>query len=406
MIRARGTGLPRRRRRVLIVVENLPVPFDRRVWQEACTLRDADYDVSVICPTAAHATARFERLEGIDVHRHPLPGEGNGLLGYLAEYGAALWWEWLLAWKVFRRTRFDVIHACNPPDLIWLVAAPFHWLFGTKFVFDHHDLSPELYEAKFGRQGAVCRMLQLLERCTFRLADISIATNQSYRSVATTRGGMDPRRVFVVRSGPSRARLRDVPPVPSLRAGRCFLAAYVGVMGGQEGLDLLLGAVRHIVYRRQRTDVQFVLVGDGPEAPRLRTLARDHDVAEFVTFPGRVSDDELLQIVCTADVCVASDPWNPLNDRSTMNKTLEYMALGKPIVQFDLTEGRVSAGAAALYAKPNDVTDFGDKVLLLLDHPELRAEMGRIGRARIENEFEWKFEAPKLVSAYASLWAQ
>ena len=400
---ARAAGAPRARR-VLIIVENLPVPFDRRVWQEASALRDAGYDVSVISPTGFNATARFERIDGIDVYRHPLPREGNGLLGYVAEYGAALWWESVLAWRIFRRKRFDVIHACNPPDLIWLVAAPFRWLFGTKFVFDHHDLSPELYEAKFGRQGPMHRILRLLERCTFRLADMSIATNESYRTIASTRGGMDPRTVFVVRSGPSLARLRQVPAVPELRQGRRFLVAYVGVMGGQEGLDLLLGAVRHIVYERGRRDTHFVLVGDGPEAPRLRRLVHEYEVADFVTFTGRVSDTRLLEVLCTADACVASDPWNPLNDRSTMNKIVEYMALGKPIVQFDLTEGRVSAGEASLYAKPNDEVDLGEKILMLLDDPLLRERMGRIGRARIENHLEWKYEAPKLLDAYASLW--
>ena len=393
-------------RRVVIIVENLPIPFDRRPWQEACALRDAGYGVSIISPTGINATARFERIDGIDVHRHPLPREGNGFVGYLAEYGVALWWESVLAWRIFRRQRFDVIHACNPPDLIWLVAAPFRWLFGTKFVFDHHDLGPELYEAKFGRQDALHRVLKLLERCTFRLADISIATNESYRGIATTRGGMDPACVFVVRSGASLARLRPVPAVPELRHGRRFLVAYVGVMGGQEGLDLLLSAVRHIVYERGRGDIHFVLVGDGPEAARLRTLAGEYGVADFVTFTGRVNDARLLEVLCTADVCVASDPLNPLNDRSTMNKIHDYMALGKPIVQFDLVEGRVSAGAASLYAKPNDDADFGEKILLLLADPDLREEMGRIGRARIENELEWKYEAPKLIAAYRSLWTR
>ncbi len=392
-------------RRVLIIVENLPVPFDRRVWQEATTLRDAGYQVTVISPTGKGFEARDEVIDGIQVYRHPLPVEGAGALGYALEYGSALFWELRLSLKAARRQGFDVIHACNPPDLIFLVALVFK-LFGKRFVFDHHDINPELYEAKFGRRDVFYRLMLALERWTFRSADISIATNESYRKIAIERGGMAPEKVFVVRSGPNLERLQRRPPVPALRRGRRYLVGYVGVMGKQEGIDLLLRAVRHIVHEQGRDDVHFGLVGGGTELEAMREYARELGVQDYVTFTGRVPDDELLDMLNTADVCVNPDLVNDMNDKSTMNKIMEYMALGKPIVQFEMTEGRFSAQEASLYAKPNDEQDLAAKLLDLLDDPERRARMGKIGRERVERVLEWRYEAPKLLQAYDHLFAE
>lgn len=388
-----------RGRRVLIIVENLPCPFDRRVMQEARTLQGAGYQVSIICPKAPGYEKGFERVEGIDIHRHWLPREADGVLGYALEYSCALLMEFLLSLKVLFGRGFDVIHACNPPDTIFLIGG-FYKLFGKKFVFDHHDINPELYEAKFGRRDFGQKLLLALERLTFRTADMVISTNESYRHIALTRGGVNPAGVFVVRSGPDLTRLKQVPPNPSLRNGRRYLVGYVGVMGKQEGIDLLLQAVEHIVKRLGRTDIQFGLVGGGTELPAMRELARELGVADFVTFTGRVPDAQLLEMLNTADVCVNPDRANAMNDRSTMNKVMEYMALGKPLVQFDLTEGRVSAGEASRYARPNDVADLAHQLVALLDDAPARERMGAIGRDRIEHVLSWQHEAPRLLAAY------
>jgi glycosyltransferase involved in cell wall biosynthesis len=394
-----------RGRKVLILVENLPSPFDRRVWQEANALKDAGYQVSIICPTGKGYEKRYEEIDGIAIHRYRLPVEAEGAKGYAIEYSAALFHTFRLAWKVLFTRGFDAIHACNPPDLFFLIGG-FFKLFGKKFVFDHHDINPELYEAKFGRRDFFWKLMVALERWTFRTADVSIATNESYRRIAIERGGMDPRRVFVVRSGPSLERLKIVPPVQSLKRGRSHLVGYVGVMGRQEGIDLLLKAARAIVYDHGRTDVHFGLVGGGTSLEEMKALAAELGVADYVTFTGRVPDAELLAMLNTADVCVNPDIANDMNDKSTMNKIMEYMALGKPIVQFDLTEGRFSAQEASLYARRNDPADMAAKILELLDDPARRARMGELGRRRVENELEWRYEVPKLLAAYESLWPE
>lgn len=390
-------------RRVLILVENLPVPFDRRVWQEANALHDAGFAVAVICPTGPGNERRFEVIDGIEVYRYRLPVEAARAAGYLLEYAVALASSFVLALRLFLTRGFDVIHACNPPDLLFLIAAVFK-PFGCKFVFDHHDLNPELFEAKFGRRGPLYRLLLWLERCTFRLADVAIATNESYRDVAIGRGGVDPERVFIVRSGPSLERLKLLAPEARFKHGRRYLVGYVGVMGPQEGIDLLLRAVQRIVNVHARRDVHFGLVGGGSSLAAMRTLAEQLGVAGYVTFTGRVSDAEMLALLNSADVCVNPDVANDLNDRSSMNKVVEYMALGKPIVQFDLTEGRRSAQQASLYAKRNDVADLAAKIIALIDEPRQRAAMAAFGRARVLTQLEWRHEVPHLLAAYAALW--
>jgi glycosyltransferase involved in cell wall biosynthesis len=391
-------------KRVLILVENLPSPFDRRVWQEATALRDAGYVVSIICPTGKGYESRYEEIDGIAIHRYKLPMEAEGAVGYALEYSAALFWTFLLSWKVLFTRGFDAIHACNPPDLFFLIGG-FFKLLGKKFVFDHHDINPELYEAKFGRRDFFWQLMVWLEHLTFRTANVSIATNESYRRIAISRGGMDPDRVFVVRSGPSLERLKVVPPVPELKRGREHLVGYVGVMGKQEGIDLLLQAVEAIVKEHGRHDIQFGLVGGGTSLEEMKAYAAELGVADYVTFTGRVPDADLLAMLNTADVCVNPDIANDMNDKSTMNKIMEYMALGKPIVQFDLAEGRFSAQDASLYAYRNDPGDLAAKILELVDDPERRQAMGAFGRARVENELEWRYEVPKLLAAYDKVFA-
>jgi len=393
-----------RPRRILIIVENLPCPFDRRVWQEARTLAANGYRVAIICPKGKGYDRSFEQIEAIEIYRHSLPVEADNWRGYALEYLWAFGAQMFLSLRVLLRGGFDVVHACNPPDTIFLVGA-FYKLFGKKFVFDHHDINPELYEAKFGRRDVFYRLMLALERWTFRTADVSLATNESYRSIAVGRGGMPPEKVFVVRSGPDLRRLTIQPPQPALRRGRQFLVGYVGVMGRQEGIDLLLEAVRHLVHDLRRTDIQFGLVGGGTELEALRARARELRVEDYVTFTGRVPDDEMLAMLNTADVCVNPDVANEMNDKSTMNKIMEYMALGKPIVQFDLTEGRFSAQEASLYARRNDPIDLAVQLIVLLGDPALRAQMGAIGARRVASELSWDHEAPKLLAAYEAVFA-
>ena len=392
-------------KKVLFLVENLPSPFDRRVWQEACALRDAGYTVSIICPTGRGCEKHFEAIDGIHIWRYDLPMEAEGALGYAVEYAVALGWTFALSLRIFFTRGFDVIHACNPPDLFFLVGG-FFKLFGRKFVFDHHDANPELYEAKFGRRDFFYRAMLALERLTFRTADVSLATNNSYRRIAIERGGMAPERVYVVRSGPSLERLKNVPPQEGLKKGRRFLVGYVGVMGKQEGIHLLLEAVQHIVYDLRRSDIQFGLVGGGTSLEEMKRLAKTLRVEEFVTFTGRVPDGEMLAMLSTAEVCVNPDVANEMNDISTMNKIMEYMALGKPVVQFDLAEGRFSAREASLYARRNDPVDLAKKIVELIDDPRRRAVMGAYGRKRVLEELEWRYEVPKLLAAYDALWAR
>ena len=391
-------------KRILIIVENLPVPFDKRVWNEANALTRAGYKVSVISPVGKGAEKRHEEIDGISVYRHPLPPEGNGALGYLVEYSAALFWELLLTLRIFLTRGFDAIHACNPPDTIFLIGLLFK-LFRKKFVFDHHDINPELFIAKFGRKGMLYRLIVLLERFTFRTADISIATNESYKEIAVTRGHMDPSRVFIVRSGPNLKRFRPVPPQERLKEGRRHLVGYVGVMGKQEGLNYLLDAVKVIVETRGRQDILFVVIGGGTEFEEIRKYAATLGVEPYVRFTGRIPDAELIAYLSTASVCVNPDVANEMNDKSTMNKIMEYMALGRPIVQFDLTEGRRSALEASLYARKNDAVDFADRILELLDDPARSEAMGKYGKERVENCLAWEFSERVLLDAYAALFA-
>jgi len=391
--------------RVLILVENLPSPFDRRVWQEATTLHDNGYIVSIICPTGKGYEKEYEVIEGIHIHRYHLPFEAEGAKGYLIEYSLALFHTFRLAWKVQLTQGFDVIHACNPPDLLFLIGGFFKLFMRKKFLFDHHDINPELYEAKFGRRDFFYKLLVLFERWTFKTAEVSIATNESYKRIAIERGGMDPTKVFVVRSGPKLDRLRILPPNEDLKQGRQYLVGYVGVMGAQEGIDLLLQAASYLIKDLGRSDIHFGLVGGGTSLEDMKQMAADLGIADYVTFTGRVSDQDLLEMLNTADVCVNPDVANEMNDKSTMNKIMEYMALGKPIVQFDLVEGRVSAQDASLYANKNDPVDMAFKIMQLLDDSELRRRMGEFGRNRVKNELEWQYEAPKLLAAYDAIFA-
>jgi len=388
--------------KVLILVENLSVPFDRRVWQEARTLAANGWRVSVVCPRMVDRRP-FDWLEGVAIYRYPLPFTARRAPGYLIEYPWAMFMSFLYACWVFVRRGFRVIHACNPPDLFFLVAWPFK-LFGVKFLFDQHDLCPETFLSKFENRGrALLRWLYRLEKCTYRTANAVIATNESYKRVAVERGGVPAERVFVVRSAPDLARFVPTLPNPALKKGKTHLVAYLGTMGQQDGVDYLLRSIRVIRHQWKRTDIQFTLMGGGENLASMRRLATDLDLDDVVEFTGRVPNETVCETLSTADVCVAPDPVNPLNDKSTMNKILEYMAMSRPIVSYRLTESAFSAGEAAVYAADNDETDFARKITDLLDDPARRERMGQAGFARLKSELSWEHSTRHLLACYDSL---
>ncbi len=385
-------------RKILIIVENLPVPFDTRVWQEATTLAANGYTVSVICPVGKGYMAKEETLDGVHIFRHPLPPEGNGAIGYFREYGSALREELRLAKKIYREIGFDVIHGCNPPDDIYMVAS-FFKKYGVKYVFDHHDICPELFEAKFGStKGLLYKSQVWLERQTYKHCTFAFVTNESYRRIAIERDRMPPERVIVLRSGPKLERLRQLPPDPSIRRGYPYMVGYLGVIGQQEGVEYILQAAQYI--KERENNVFWGIVGGGPHLEAMKKQAHAMGLDDCVEFTGRVPDEQMLRYLNTADVCVNSDTYNAMNDKSTMNKVLEYMALGKPIVQFDLTEGRYSAQEASLYSKRNDAVDMAEKIRQLLADPELRERMGRYGHERIVNELSWDNTSKALLEGY------
>jgi len=387
------------KRRVLIIVENQPAPIDRRVWREATSLRDSGYDVTVLCPKYGTCTRGYEVVEGIRIYRHPMPVEGRSAISYLFEYGCAFVFEFLYTLWIFLRHGFDVIQGCNPPDNIFLVALPFK-IFGVKYIFDHHDANPELYISKYGREGAPYKILLALEKLCYRWSDVVMVTNASYRNMAITRGRVAPENVFIVRNGPDLRTFKPVPPNPERKHGKRYLVGYVGNMNFQDGLDILLEIAKH-VKTMGREDVQFTCVGKGPELKTLRQMVVDMGLADTVEFTGRISDEELIEVLSTADVCVNPDRPTEMNDVSTMIKIMEYMALGKPIVQFDLKEGKFSAQGASLYAKKDGGTkDFAEKIIWLLDQPEERRRMGEIGMKRVYEELAWQYSISNLLAAY------
>ena len=386
-------------RKVLIIVENESVPFDTRVWKEALSLHDDGYEVTVLCPKGKGAEKGHEIISGVHIYRHPMPKGGTTPLSYLIEYAAALFWEFLYSIWIYLRRGFKVIQGCNPPDDIAFVALPFK-LLGVKYIFDHHDANPELYQSKFEKSGFIYKMQLLLEKITYRFSDVVMATNTSYRELALSRGGVHPDKVFVVRNGPDLRTFKPTTPIPALKYGKPYLVGYVGTMSIQEGLDILLDVADHI---RQlgRRDVHFTCVGSGPSLAALRKMAAERNLGEMVNFTGRVPDQQLLEILSTADVCVNPDRPCRMNDISTMIKIMEYMALGKPIVQFDLKEGRFSAREASLYAdNQNMVPDFADKILWLLDHPDESKKMGEFGKRRVQTELSWDYSVRNLLAAY------
>ena len=397
----------RRRRRVLIIVQNLPVPFDRRVWLEATTLTAAGYAVSVICPKMKGWTAGHEVIEGVEILRYRLPIEAEGALGFVAEFAWCFAMTTLLSLRVAALGRgFDVLHACNPPETYWLLGA-FWRLFGKGFLFDHHDLSPEMFAAKFGRdRGALHRALLFLERMTFRVAQVVITTNESHKAIAMTRGSKRPDRIHIVRSGPDLARFKLCPRATQRWShGRRFLIAYLGEICKQDGVDHLVRAMKLLRDEFGRDDVHCVFMGGGPHQPAVARYATEIGVSECCTFTGRVSDEMLCEVLSSADIGVDPDPKTPWSDKSTMNKVVEYMFFGLPVVAYDLHETRVSAGEAGLYAAANDERALARAICGLLDDAPARSRMASVGWARVREQLAWNHSIPALLAAYEQAFA-
>jgi glycosyltransferase involved in cell wall biosynthesis len=389
-----------RRPTVVFLIGNQALPRDRRVWQECRSVQAFGCRVIAISRTGTlpGTESSYDVVEGIPIHRYPMTRSGGGVAAYGREFAAALWQSARLLRRVSRQTRVDVVHAGNPPDFLVLAGLPLKRS-GTRLIFDHHDLSPELYAARTGRRGgAVDRALRALERLSFRAADLVIATNETYRRVAIERGAKDPDDVVVVRNGPDLTRFHAVAPDPSLKHGKPFLLAYAGVMGRQDGLGHALRALAAL--HRRRRDWHAVLAGQGEVLPAMRGLARERGIEDAVTFTGWIPNEGVLEVLSTADVCLAPDPPSPANDASTMIKIMEYMALARPVVSFDLPESRVSAGAAARFARGDDVEDFARHIAELLDDPAERARLGDAGRRRVTEALSWQHSERALRRAY------
>jgi glycosyltransferase involved in cell wall biosynthesis len=399
-----STTGPVRRPRVMIISQNLPVPFDRRVWLECRALTGEGYHVSVVCPQGK-GEARRAVLEGVTLLRYRPYAPGGSGLSFVVEYlYSFLATAWLVLRARLRDGRFDVLQACNPPDIFWPIARWLRWWDRTRFVFDHHDLCPELYESRFLAGGRLpLRGLLALEKATFRTADHIISTNASYAEIARRRGGRGPDDVTIVRTGPDPLRLRRVAPSPTERRGQAHLVAYIGVMGPQDGVDLAVRAAAYIVHTMGRDDIAFTFMGAGDCYDQLIALRDKVGLRDFLELPGRVPDSTVVDVLSTADVGLSPDPKNPLNDLSTMNKTLEYMAFGLPVVAFDLKETRVSAGDAGVYVADGDVDSYARAIVGLIDDESTRVAMGRIGRARIVRELGWPHQQATYVSVYDKL---
>jgi glycosyltransferase involved in cell wall biosynthesis len=386
--------------RVLIISENAPVPADRRVWNEARTLTAAGWEVSIVCPMGdGRDDAPSERREGIDIHRFPLAPASGGALSYAREYGQAMWRMRRLIRRLARDRQFDIVHSCNPPDFLLLAARSLRSR-GTRFVFDHHDLVPELYRSRFeGGSRWLYRVAVALEQVAFRMADVVIATNESYRRIAIERGHMATEDVFVVRNGPDLSRFSPAAGDDTLKQGKAHLIAYLGIMGPQDGVDHAVRALARV--HRERTDWRAIFIGEGDVLEDMRALACDLGIAGHLEFAGWRGDEDIRRILSTADVCIAPDPPSPLNDVSTMIKIAEYLAMGRAVVSYPLTESRVSAGDAAVYADAADPDSLGAQISELLDDPERRARLGRLGRQRVEDLLCWERSEPELLAAYA-----
>lgn len=390
------------KKHVLFILENSTVPPDARVWSEARAVREMGYEVTVISPKRQWAPKKYELLEGIEIYRHPCVNDIDTKVGFFIEYFNALFWEIFLSLKVFLKKPFHVIHGANPPDHIFIIAL-FYRVFGIRYIFDHHDLTPENYIAIFERADFLHRILLFMEKMSFRFADIIISTNESYRRIAQQRGKKNKDQVFVVRNGPDLSRYQFLPPNEKWREGFDYLVAYLGVIGKQEGIDNLLRSIHYLVYEKHVTNIKFIIVGTGPNQVQMAKMSEDMELSRYVHFTGFVPYEALYEILSTADLCVNPEFRNPFTDKSTMIKIMDYMVFGKPIVQYITTEGKVTAGEAAKYVYNNDEIEFAESMVDLLNKPDLRKKMGEIAKYRVKHKLNWNIQKHNLKKAYRHL---
>jgi glycosyltransferase involved in cell wall biosynthesis len=389
---------------ILLVIENEAVPFDRRMWNIAQALREFGTEVSVICPIFGKDCEKEIVLDGVSIYRYKNSFADGSVTGYIREYATAFVKTFYLFHKLLvRGKRIHIVHVANPPDIFWPLAV-YVRLFGIKFIFDEHDLSPETYISKFGEEdtggGLLLTLQNWFQRLSYRFADAIISTNESYRENALEVNPAYAHKLFVVRNGPDTRHFGYRPPNPALKNGYKYLAAYIGVMAVQDGVEYIIRAVDELVNRRQYRDLIVYLIGNGDDRPRLMRITEELHLERHIVFTGRIPDEPALEILSTADVCLSPDPQNALNDLSTMTKIMEYMTLGKPIVSFDLKEARYSAGESALYVKNNDAVAFADGILKLLSDPMGARQMGELGVARVEDTLSWQKQSRNLLKAY------
>ena len=387
---------------VLFIVENESVPQDVRVWSEASTVKDFGHTVSVICPQTKRSKLKYEVINGINIYRHPMPIEAKSKTNYFLEYLNALFWEFIIAVKIYLSKPFHVIHSANPPDHVFIISL-FFKIFGVKYIFDHHDIMPETYYAKFGKKGFMYSCLMLMEKLTFKTAKIVISTNESYKKIAMRRGKKKESDVFVVRNGPDLSKVMFKSPNPALKNGFDHLIAYLGVMNKQEGIENLLQSVEYIVKQRKITNIKFILIGTGPEWNDLVNLSKKMGLGHYIEFTGYIPYEQLYEILATADVCVNPEPKNEFTDKSTMIKIMDYMVFGKPIVMYHTHEGEVTAREAAIYIKNNDIQKFSNALVDLLADLPRRNKMGIIGKDRILNRLNWDKQKIVLQKAYQKI---
>ncbi|MDP2922086.1 MAG: glycosyltransferase family 4 protein [Candidatus Omnitrophota bacterium] len=387
-------------KRVLILLENLPLPSDRRAWTQAKALKESGRDVSVVCPRFKGQKG-FEVIDGIYLYRYAMTPATKGALSYICEFSYCFLMTLMLSFYVYVRRGFDVIQSGNPPDTFFAIGLIFKCL-GKKYYFDHRDLCPEVYLAKYGenKKDIFYRALFVLEYLTYKTADRILVPNKSYREIGISRNRVRPDKIFVVRGSPDPAAFKTAQGEPSLKQGKKYLVAYMGVMAPQDGVDYLLRAVDVIVNKLGRRDILFSLTGRGDAVEDLKKMAERLGISGAIVFTGWLTGDTMMKYLSTSELCVAPDPKNAFNNTSTANKILEYMAVSKPIVSFDLKEARYSAGEAAVYARPNEIKDFAEKILELLEDPERRQKMGMEGYRRLKGELSADYNKRILLSAY------
>lgn len=389
------------KRHILFIVENNPVPADIRVWREAMTVKHAGYDVTVISPMSKKFPKSHEMIDGIEIYRHPSFKGMVGKSNRIVEYVSAFFWEVILSLKIYVMHQFHVIHAANPPDHVFLLATAFK-IFGVKFIFDHHDLTPELFLSKFDHKyNTIFCLLNLMENLSCHIADVVISTNESYKKHIIQKHGIMQAKIFIVRNDPE---LPKNPGRATLRQNTNKQIAellYVGSINMQDGVDLLVRTIDILVNQLYFKQVRCIVVGDGADLPRVKKLCVELYLEQYLRFTGYIFDRQhIIDIIEETDICLEPAPKIAANSKSTFIKIMEYMAAGKPIVAFDMDETSYSTQGSALLIEPGKLLDFARAIMKLANEPDLRKQLGKYGSDRIATSLNWDNSAKELLRAY------